>query len=181
MKSTLDYCVLGKDERLTLFLKAASRDDTQEMQKVIAASPRVEMKLVDFFADVYALVCATILHSLGQANLLSAIRDLWGDRDNDESFLCAVSRAHHYVVSEEAWRLICKEHGVDYDRLLTMWADFAYVNSNPSHVELAKKLTLIKTEYKVSPTSTVGLKVPTIEEKMKDHRKMIAFFREQFG
>ncbi|HBB96670.1 MAG TPA: hypothetical protein DC054_14895 [Blastocatellia bacterium] len=52
MKSTIDYCVLSKDERLTLYLKAASRDDKQEMQRVIAASPRVEMKLVDFSADL---------------------------------------------------------------------------------------------------------------------------------
>ena len=115
--------VITKDERLTLFLQASSRGDTQEAQAIIAASPGVEVKMIDFFADVHALMVSTLLHCLGQANLFTAICGLCRDRDNDRSFLSARMHASHYVVKEEAWRSVCKERGFDYEQLLIAWDD----------------------------------------------------------
>ena len=181
MKLQNEYGVLTKDERLSLFLQATSRGDTQETQAIIAASPRVNVTMIDFSPDVNALINATILHCLGQANLLTAITHLWEDRDDDKSFLCAVLNAKHYLVKEEAFRPICKENGFDYDNLLTMWGDYVYVNTNPELYDWVKKLASTKNEYKVSPNSTVVLTVPTIGEQMSEHRKTIAHFRELFG
>ena len=175
------YHLLTKDERLPLFLQAASRGDTQETQAVVEASPRVEVKMIDFSADVHALMFATLFHCLGQVNLFTTITHLWEDRDNDQCFLCARLYASHYVVKEEAWRSICKEYGLGYDKLLTGWGDSMYVNSNPLFFDWVKKLALTKTEYKVSPSEIVVLEIPTFEEQIKEHRKTIDFFRERFG
>jgi hypothetical protein len=181
VKIEIDYSVLTKDERLTLFLQASSRGDTQEAQAIVAASPRVEVKMIDFHADVHALMVATLLHCLGQANLFTAICHLWEDRDNDRSFLCARMLATDFVVREEAWRSVCEEHGLDYEQLLTGWGAFAFVNNNPSFFDWVKKLALTKTRFEVGPNQILVLEVPTLEEAIEEHRQTIARFSRVLG
>jgi hypothetical protein len=178
MKSENSYKWLSNDERLSLFLQASSRRDTLEARAVIEASPRVEVKIVDFSADVHALMFAMLLHCLSQANLFIAIRDLWENRDNDESYLCARLFASTFAVREEAWRSISQEYGFDYDKLLVSLADSMYLYSAP-FFDWVKTLVFTKTEYKISRMS-MSLKLQTLEEAKKEHRETIDLFRKQF-
>jgi len=49
------YGLLTTEERLIVFLRAKSRDDKQEIQRVLDASPRIVEKMVDFSPDLRAL------------------------------------------------------------------------------------------------------------------------------
>lgn len=181
MKAQNDYHLMTTDERLSIYLQAVSRGDKQTTQEVIQASPRVEVKMIDFSLDLQALLLATVLHCLGQANLFTAITHLWENRDNDRPFLCARMLATDFVVREEAWRSVCKEYGFDYDQLLTAWGEFVYVNSNPLFFDWVKKLAFTKTRYEVSPNVFVVIQVPNLEEEIEKHRKTIAGFRKWLG
>ena len=181
MKAQNDYHLMTKDERLSIYLQAVSRGDTQTTQEVIQASPRVDVKMIDFSTDLHALMFATILHCLGQANLFTAITNLWEERDNDLPFLCARMRATDLVVREEAWRSVCKEYGFDYDQLLTAWGNFVYVNRNPLFFDWGKKLALTKTRYEVSANVFVEIEVAILDEEIEKHRETIAGFRKWLG
>jgi len=177
MKVKNNYQLLARAERLSVFLQASSRGDTQEAQLIVEASPRVDVKMIDFSADLHALMFAIVFHCLGQANLFILTADLWAANDNDEAFLSAVLHAKLYVVREEAWRSICKENGLDYDKLITGWADFMYVNR---FFEWAKKLASLKSEYRLSPNLNVKLITPTHEQAIKEGREILSMFRDVF-
>jgi hypothetical protein len=171
-----NYNLLTRDERLIVFLQAISRGDNQTSQAVIDASPSVEVKMIDFWSSVHALKFTTLLHCLRQVNLIDGIKDLWDDRANHESFICAGLLATHCVVEEEAWSSICREYGFDYEKFLISCAPFWGVNSNRLWFDWLKKLAVTKTKYEVSPGTFVVLKIPTVEDKISEWRKTIALF-----
>src|SRR5688572_5630861 len=108
MKLHNDYYLLSKEERLVLYLDAVSRNDQVQIDAVLDASPRLEIKVVDFSPDLHALIDATLMHYLGQTNLFIAILELWDEQEDPKAYLAARLHATHYVVREEAWRSICK-------------------------------------------------------------------------
>lgn len=181
MKPHDNYNLLTRDERLILFLQAISRGDKQTSQAVIDASPSSEVKMIDFWSSVHALMFTTLLHCLRQVNLIDGIKDLWDDQANDESFLCARLLATHCVVEEEAWSSISREYGFDYEKFLISCAHFLDVNSNRLWIDWLKKLALTKTKYEVSPGTFVVLKIPTVEDKISEFRKAIAHVEGTFG
>lgn len=71
----------------------------------------MDQKVVDFSADLRALMMTTLIHCFTQADLILIINDLWNDQHNDESFLAARLYATHlrkYVIwlpqTSEDWR-----------------------------------------------------------------------------
>lgn len=176
-----NYNLLTRDERLILFLQAISRGDKQTSQAVIDVSPSVGVKMIDFWSSVHALKFTTLLHCLRQVTLIDGIKDLWDDRANHESFICARLLATHCIVEEEAWSSISREYGFDYEKFLISCAHFLDVNSNRLWIDWLKKLALTKTKYEVSPGTFVVLKLPTVEGKINEYRKAITLVEGTFG
>jgi len=176
-----NYDLLTRDERLILFLQAISRGDEGTSQAVIDASPSSEVKMIDFWSSVPALMITTLLHCLRQANLINDIKDLWKEQANDECLVCARLLATYCVVEEEAWSSVSREYGFDYEKFLISCAPFLNVNSNRLWIDWLKKLALTKTNYEVSPGTFVVLKIPTVEDKISECRQAIALFERIFG
>ena len=174
------YHLLTKDERLALYLQAVSRKDQQEIQAVIRASPKYEAKMTDFFFDLNALLTGTLFHCLCQLDVFILITLMSTDLDNDRSRLSARLHAKHYVVSDEAWRSVCKESGLDYDEVLKTWRSISLLNSGPFS-DWVKELASGEIRYNVEANVTAILEPPTVEEMKEKYRRIIATLREGLG
>jgi hypothetical protein len=170
------YEDLSKDERLTLYLQAAARNDQQEVQAVLDASPKCNLKLVDFARDLHGLLVATLFQCLSQLDSFILIALLSMNLDKAESLRTAQLRAKHWVVSEQAWRELLEEFGSNYENVLNVWPSIAFVNS--AFVGLIQSLAASEVRYEVTPDHVVILDVPPVEKVKEDHRAIIKTFTD---
>jgi hypothetical protein len=113
------YSLLSRQERLTLFLRAAGRADQAEMEAVLAATPKYTISMREFFPEVETLQTMSLLHLIEQADNLLALLLVMHEKDESLARMLAAQRAAQlFLVTEEAWREFAAEYGLAYDRLL---------------------------------------------------------------
>jgi hypothetical protein len=112
------YSLLSPQERLTLYLRALGRGDTAERDAVIAATPKVQVSMGDFFPDLDALQTMNLLHLLAQMDaMLGVLLFLHGEDKPAEQWRAAQLMAQEYLNTQEAWRVFADEHGLAGDKL----------------------------------------------------------------
>lgn len=110
------YGALDARERLVLYLSALARGDRAEGGAVLRALPPLTMEMSDLYPHLRALETVNASHHLTQTETVLAVanaRLVWGEMP--EAFGLARYLALRYVVTEQAWRAVCAEHGFDYE------------------------------------------------------------------
>ena len=168
-----NYDSLTKSERRSVFLRAIGRGDAETARTVVKNSPRIEVRVVDFSEDLDLLRQTMFIHLLGQTSLITAVRDCLENRENVDNMIKARLLSTHYVVYEEAWRIICTEYGFDYEGLLVGWSDFLPFNYTLA-LDYMKQLAVnSQTVYKYGD-ELFRCKVPAVEDQLKEYRQMLA-------
>jgi|ERR1041384_974050 hypothetical protein len=167
------YSLLSRHERLTLFLRAAGRDDQAEMDAVLAATPMRNISMREFFPEVETLQTMSLLHLIEQVDNLLALLLVMHDKDESPQRMLAMQRvAQLFLVTEEAWRAFVGEYGLAYDRLLNDLAGPLL-----PYFSLIYSSGLVETAAHWDeglPDAAPPMSAPTLADKMKELRGAFA-------
>lgn len=116
-----NYDALSMRERFALYWKAAMRQDESEAGAVVAASPKLDLRVVDiapFAEDVLTLHLLNLIERMNYAAMFEVFLGLSDDEDeerferiSDSLFLAG----YLYTVETDAWNLIGDEFGFDVE------------------------------------------------------------------
>ena len=115
-----NYGLLTMQERFSLFQQACHRADENEINLIIAQSPRKDISAVDFFRlrdEIYRLDILNLLERLHHCRMFElSIREAANTKNKKESdrlnqFVSL--NAYLYKTETDAWQIVCDELGFD--------------------------------------------------------------------
>ncbi len=115
-----NYGLLTMQERFALFQQACHQTDENEINLIIAQSPRKDISAVDFFHlrdEVYRLDILNLLERLHHCRMFElSIRDAANTKNKKDSDRCnqfVSLNAYLYKTETDAWQFVCDELGFD--------------------------------------------------------------------
>lgn len=113
-----NYDKLTANERFSLLVAAGARGDDNEREALLATAPSKTWRVPTTRGLGEAFNFVSLWHIMNQLGYAASLYCLLQIGDDEEILDGALAGLWHFLTNCEAWRAICKEYGVDPEKIL---------------------------------------------------------------